>query len=119
MTDTTDQDLGPMTRDRQPTAAEIEAFQREEFFDPHLVTASVAWWNALWEAAQFRRRYFAEDDLPVAMYEIADRGDVNVVFVPSGRRRRFVGYAARARRLAVLRGSARVYFQPNGSAVWL
>ncbi|WP_018503851.1 hypothetical protein [Parafrankia discariae] len=130
MTDTTDQDLGPMTRDRQPTAAEIEAFHREEFFaDPEEITAelyprainlpaapfyrrvirprvpappeyvtlpltavgaeerahwvvAVSRWNVLWEAAQFRRRFFAEEDLPPAMWEIADRGDVNIVFVP-------------------------------------
>ncbi len=38
--------------------------------------------NLLWEAAQFRRRFFAEDQIPAELREIADRGDVNVVFVP-------------------------------------
>lgn len=43
---------------------------------------AIAKWNLLWESAQFRRRYFDEDELPPGVGEIADRGDVNVVFVP-------------------------------------
>jgi len=43
---------------------------------------AIAEWNLLWEAAQFRRRFFAEDQVPAELREIADRGDVNVVFVP-------------------------------------
>ncbi|WP_231332086.1 hypothetical protein [Actinomadura graeca] len=130
MTDTTDRGPEPMTDDRELTAAEIEAFQREQFYaEPEAVTAElypratnlsaahiyrrvirplvpdppeyvtlpmprirdedgvrldvmVAQWNLLWEAAQLRRRFFSEDDLPPVMHEIADRGDVNVVFVP-------------------------------------
>lgn len=39
-------------------------------------------WNLLWEAAQFRRRIFSEEQLPYPLRDIADRGDVNVVFVP-------------------------------------
>jgi len=39
-------------------------------------------WNNLWESAQFRRRYFDEDELPPEMARVADRGDVNIVFVP-------------------------------------
>ncbi|WP_433417560.1 sigma-70 family RNA polymerase sigma factor [Microtetraspora malaysiensis] len=46
------------------------------------VPLAMAKWNLLWEAAQFRRRFFSDDDLPDVMREIADRGDVNVVFVP-------------------------------------
>lgn len=45
-----------------------------------LVTISK--WNLLWEAAQFRRRVFAEDELPEPLREVADRGDVNLMFVP-------------------------------------
>ncbi|MEU8346628.1 sigma-70 family RNA polymerase sigma factor [Spirillospora sp. NPDC048832] len=119
-----------MTDEREPTAAEIEALQREQFYaDPDAVTADlypratnlsaghlyrrvirplapvrpeyltvplprirdeegirldvmVAQWNLLWEAAQLRRRFFAEDDLPPVMHQVADRGDVNVVFLP-------------------------------------
>ncbi len=43
---------------------------------------AVAQWNMLWEAGQFRRRMFSEDDLPGVLGRVADRGDVNVVFVP-------------------------------------
>lgn len=119
-----------MTDDRELTAAEIEAFQREQFYaDPEEITAElypratnlsaahiyrrvvrppvplppeyvtlplpciwndeavrldvmVARWNLLWEAAQLRRRFFSEDDLPPVMRKIADQGDVNVMFVP-------------------------------------
>jgi hypothetical protein len=52
---------------------------------------AVARWNALWEAAQFRRRFFHDetdadaDDLarlPADLSRIADLGDNNIVFVP-------------------------------------
>jgi hypothetical protein len=45
---------------------------------------AVARWNMLWEAAQFRRRFFDEDEdpMPPQMAKIADQGDINVVFVP-------------------------------------
>ena len=46
------------------------------------LAVAVAKWNMLWEAAQFRRRFFSEEQLPPQMREVADRGDVNVVFVP-------------------------------------
>ena len=46
----------------------------------HLV--AIAKWNMLWESAQFRRRYFDDDELPVEVAQIADQGDVNVTFVP-------------------------------------
>ncbi|MFV2126688.1 sigma-70 family RNA polymerase sigma factor [Micromonospora sp. LOL_013] len=40
-------------------------------------------WNQLWEAAQFRRRFFDEEtDLPPDLARIADRGDLNIIFVP-------------------------------------
>ena len=54
--------------------------------DPKTAVA-VAEWNTLWEAAQFRRRFFDEDELPTPMHKIADRGDLNVVFVPRTRTR--------------------------------
>jgi hypothetical protein len=53
---------------------------RDSFRDGYLF--AMAKWNLLWESAQFRRRYFGEDELPPEVAEIADRGDVNVVFVP-------------------------------------
>ncbi len=44
---------------------------------------AVVEWNQLWEAAQFRRRFFDdEEDLTPDLAKIADRGDVNVIFVP-------------------------------------
>ncbi|MGP4027288.1 sigma-70 family RNA polymerase sigma factor [Actinomadura sp. 3N407] len=129
MTETTQRPGQPMADDREFSAAEIEAFQREQFFidpaevcadtyprvwnlsagmlyrrvvralapdraeyvtvplprfGPHPVELSVAItrWNLLWEAAQFRRRFFAEDQLPPQLRQVADRGDVNVMFVP-------------------------------------
>lgn len=48
---------------------------------------AVGEWNMLWEAAQFRRRFFNLDDLPEPMAKIADLGDVNVTFVPRTRTR--------------------------------
>lgn len=52
---------------------------------------AVARWNALWEAAQFRRRFFPDDleadtddyaSLPPDLARIADLGDNNIVFIP-------------------------------------
>ncbi|MEU7935265.1 sigma-70 family RNA polymerase sigma factor [Micromonospora echinofusca] len=54
--------------------------------DPRPAVA-VAQWNLLWESAQFRRRYFGEEDLPAPLSKVADRGDLNVVFVPRTRSR--------------------------------
>ncbi|MFC4535297.1 sigma-70 family RNA polymerase sigma factor [Sphaerisporangium dianthi] len=50
---------------------------------------AVSRWNMLWEAAQFRRRFFGSDDLPEPMAKIADLGDVNITFVPRTRTRYF------------------------------
>ncbi len=50
-------------------------------------STAVARWNLLWEAAQFRRRFFDIDELPRQMRVVADRGDHNVVFVPRTRSR--------------------------------
>jgi hypothetical protein len=54
--------------------------------DTSLLVA-VSRWNLLWEAAQFRRRLFDEGELPPVIREVADRGDVNAVFVPRTRSR--------------------------------
>lgn len=48
---------------------------------------AVAQWNMLWEAAQYRRRFFDLDELPPQMVRVADLGDVNVVFLPRTRSR--------------------------------
>jgi hypothetical protein len=46
-------------------------------------------WNMLWEAGQFRRRFFDEDNLPAPLAEIADRGDLNITFIPRTQSRYF------------------------------
>ena len=46
------------------------------------LSLAITEWNVMWEAAQYRRRIFSEEQLPLQLREIADRGDVNVVFVP-------------------------------------
>ena len=46
------------------------------------LSVAISKWNMLWEAAQFRRRFFDDEELPSPLYKIADQGDVNVVFVP-------------------------------------
>ena len=51
------------------------------------MSLAAAEWNMLWEAAQFRRRFFDEDELPHPLSDVADRGDLNVVFVPRTRSR--------------------------------
>lgn len=43
---------------------------------------AVAQWNMLWEAGQFRRRFFDEESLTVDLQQIADGGDRNIIFVP-------------------------------------
>ena len=47
----------------------------------------VAEWNSLWEAAQYRRRFFNLDELPPMLAKIADAGDVNAIVVPRTRSR--------------------------------
>lgn len=52
---------------------------------------TIARWNSLWEAAQYRRRFFSDDTdpeasdwqrLPADLARIADLGDNNIVFIP-------------------------------------
>jgi hypothetical protein len=43
---------------------------------------AVAEWNLLWEAGQYRRRFFDDQDLTADLERIADRGDFNIIFVP-------------------------------------
>nr|WP_240163722.1 sigma-70 family RNA polymerase sigma factor [Mycolicibacterium sphagni] len=66
-----------------PTVTDPDAYRARVF--------AVARWNALWEAAQFRRRLFHDDTdddaddslkLPADLARIADLGDNNIVFVP-------------------------------------
>ncbi|EHB48610.1 hypothetical protein MycrhDRAFT_5451 [Mycolicibacterium rhodesiae JS60] len=50
---------------------------------------AVSKWNMLWEAAQYRRRFFTDDECPPEMSKIIDQGDINVVFVPRTKTRYF------------------------------
>jgi hypothetical protein len=61
--------------------------RRHDDNDGLKLSLAVTEWNLLWEAAQFRRRFFDEDDLPAPLARIADAGDINVVFVPRTRTR--------------------------------
>lgn len=45
-------------------------------------SVAVSRWNMLWEAGQFRRRFFDEEELPKTLATIADQGDVNISLVP-------------------------------------
>lgn len=133
MTQTHEHTDTPMTEDREPSAAEIEAWQRDNAFlpaeqatpeeHPSLYNISagmmfagvvrplqpelpdyvaiemdrptlelcgqVGMWNLLWEAAQFRRRFFDEGDIPEPIARIADLGDINTILVPRTRSRYF------------------------------
>jgi hypothetical protein len=64
------------------------------------LAGAVGQWNMVWETAQFRRRYFGEDDLPAPLRKIAELGDVNVSIVPRTRTRYFE-YAPIAHLLSV------------------
>lgn len=46
-------------------------------------------WNSLWEAGQFRRRFFDVDDVSEPIKRIAELGDVNAIFVPRTESRYF------------------------------
>jgi hypothetical protein len=50
---------------------------------------AAAKWNLQWEAAQYRRRIFSEDQLPSPLGELAECGDINIVLVPRTKSRYF------------------------------
>ncbi|MCX4469375.1 hypothetical protein OOK41_03440 [Micromonospora sp. NBC_01655] len=69
----------------QPPEYVTITLPRPQVRDDQLLRRSLAVheWNQLWEAAQFRRRFFdEEEDLTPDLARIADRGDVNIIFVP-------------------------------------
>jgi hypothetical protein len=43
---------------------------------------AISRWNMLWEAGQFRRRFFDEAEFPAPLAKIADQGDVNISLIP-------------------------------------
>lgn len=80
--------FGGVIRPTEPAPAEYVTLPRPASMDLEMVGA-VGRWNMLWEAAQFRRRFFDLDEMPEPMARIADLGDVNVTFVPRTRSRYF------------------------------
>lgn len=122
-----------MDDEREPTAAEIEGWQRDSAFlpaeqatpdehpalynisagmfysgvvrplEPELpdyvtidmgqhsmeLVGRVGMWNMLWEAAQFRRRFFNDEELPRPIARIAEMGDINAILVPRTQSRYF------------------------------
>jgi hypothetical protein len=73
--------FGGIIRPEEPAPTEYVALRVGHHGDLATVGA-IARWNMLWEAAQFRRRFFDEEELPAPMAELADLGDVNLTFVP-------------------------------------
>lgn len=71
----------------QPEFATISLAQGLGAEEDMKAALAVGKWNTLWEAGQFRRRFFDKDELPAPMADIADLGDVNVTFVPRTRSR--------------------------------
>lgn len=126
MTQTHERRCPRMDDEREPTATEVEAWQRENTFlpaeeataetypslynisagmmfssvirpvEPQLpdyvaiemdhsdleMAVQVARWNMLWEAGQFRRRFFDEERMPTQIAKIAELGDINTIMVP-------------------------------------
>ena len=122
-----------MDDERQPTAAELDAWQRASTFlpaeeatpesfpslynisagmlfagvirpvEPALtdyvaiemnhpdveIAGIVGRWNMLWEAGQFRRRFFDEDEMPAPIAKLADLGDINTILLPRSASRYF------------------------------
>jgi hypothetical protein len=80
--------FGGVVRPTNPSASEYVTLPRAASSSPEAVV-EIGQWNMLWEAAQFRRRFFDIDELPKPMARIAELGDVNVTFVPRTQSRYF------------------------------
>ena len=76
-----------MIRPEQPAKPEYVTVPMPIGLNQPEFMVAVSQWNMAWEAAQFRRHFFREDDLPPAMRKVADREGVNVVFLPRTRSR--------------------------------
>lgn len=72
---------------RPTEPASPEYFSIPMDYDSLELAGAVGRWNVLWESAQFRRRFFDEQELPGALGKIADVGDVNAVILPRTRTR--------------------------------
>ena len=83
---------GAVLRAEEPEPAEyvtlpINDYGRSD--DDRNLDLAVSKWNTHWEAAQFRRRIYDEDELPSPIAELADQGDINIMFAPRTRSRYF------------------------------
>ena len=79
--------FGGVVRPLEPAPPEYATLSMSHTLDREFV--ALVKWNMLWEAGQFRRRFFDLVDLPKPMAKIADLGDVNVTFVPRTQARYF------------------------------
>lgn len=71
----------------EPTLPDYVAIEMDH---PDLEMAGqVGRWNMLWEAGQFRRRFFDQDQMPAPVAKIADLGDVDMILVPRTESRYF------------------------------
>jgi len=74
----------------RPTKPELPDYVAIEMDGRSLeLGGQVGMWNILWEAGQFRRRFFDEEDLPASIARIANLGDINTILVPRTQSRYF------------------------------
>lgn len=74
----------------RPVDAELPDYVALEMDHPDPEMAAVVGrWNMLWEAGQFRRRFFDEDEMPAPIAKLADLGDINTILVPRSKSRYF------------------------------
>lgn len=74
----------------RPVEPELPDYVAIEMDHPDLEMAGVVGrWNMLWEAGQFRRRFFDEDEMPAPIAKLADLGDINTILVPRSASRYF------------------------------
>lgn len=67
----------------RPVEPELPDYVAIDMDHPDLEMAGlVGRWNMLWEAGQFRRRFFDEDEMPASIAKLADLGDINMILVP-------------------------------------
>lgn len=78
---------GGVIRPVQPEPPDYVAI-RMDYSDLE-IAGMVGRWNMLWEAGQFRRRFFSEDEMPAPIAKLADIGDINMILVPRTESRYF------------------------------
>lgn len=74
----------------RPVEPELPDYVAIQMDHPELeIAGMVGRWNMLWEAGQFRRRFFDEDEMPAPIAKLADLGDINTILVPRSASRYF------------------------------